>query len=450
MKNIWFFLLLLLAGFTACSDDEGGTAAPAIPGAPTEPRGPFQRTVLFYISGENNLSSFIPSELREIREGSKGIGNNACVVYVDDTNPNRNPYILWIVDGVTKDSLTFETDPLSSSPETLTRVLRHTSDYYPAEEYGLILWGHASGWMLEDSLSVDQPSSVAPRRAFGVDNGANSRSNVGKWMNISTLAKTLWKWKHLKFIFADCCQFQCIESAYELRNVTDYIIGSPAEIPGEGAPYDKVVKGLFDPSDSFYRVIADAYSSQTRQSTYYSDTGWEYFPYTSRTPISVITTYRLPDLAKATHAVLDTILSDTELLAPDLLNAKLIYYMGNNSSPKYSVMYDMNDFVRYYTKEIGKETAYDTWKKVFDQTVVYRTNASSGWLTSGQIMSYVFRDGILTDERYGGVSMFVPQNRSGTHYEPYRSNSGSLFEGYNAEIRKTAWYSAAGLSDFGW
>lgn len=445
MKNIWFFLLLLLAGFTACSDDEGGTAAPAIPGAPTEPRGPFQRTVLFYISGENNLSSFIPSELREIREGTKEIGNNACVIYVDDANPNRNPYILWIVDGETRDSLTFETDLLSSSEETMTRVLQHTSDYYPAEEYGLVLWGHASGWMLEDSLSVDQPSSVAPRRAFGVDNGANSRSNVGKWMNISTLAKTLWKWKHLKFIFADCCQFQCIESAYELRNVTDYIIGSPAEIPGEGAPYDKLLKGLFDSSDSFYKTIADIYFSQESQSYYYSYNGWENFPYTTRTPISVIRTYRLQDLAKATHEVLDSILSNTEQLAPDLLRAKLIYYMGSYSNEKYSVMYDMNDFIRRYTKELGKDNIYQKWKDVFDQSVVYRLNASTGWLTGSQIMSYVFRDSILTDERYGGVSMFVPQNRQNTHYLPYSS-----FDGYNEDIRKTAWYYAAGLSDFGW
>ena len=38
-----------------------------------------------------------------------------------------------------------------------------------------------------------------------------------------------------------------------MRNVTDYIIASPAEIPNVGAPYDKVVPDMFDTSDDFYK-----------------------------------------------------------------------------------------------------------------------------------------------------------------------------------------------------
>ena len=45
--------------------------------------------------------------------------------------------------------------------------------------------------------------------------------------------------QELKFIFADCCNFMCLESIYELRQVADYIIGSPAEIPEIGAPYTR-------------------------------------------------------------------------------------------------------------------------------------------------------------------------------------------------------------------
>ena len=39
----------------------------------------FDRTVLIYIAGENNLAPYINEELREMVRGSYGIGNNALV-----------------------------------------------------------------------------------------------------------------------------------------------------------------------------------------------------------------------------------------------------------------------------------------------------------------------------------------------------------------------------------
>ena len=46
---------------------------------------------------------------------------------------------------------------------------------------------------------------------------------------------------HFDFIMFDACFMMSVEVAYEVRNYTDYYIGSPTENPGPGAPYDKVV-----------------------------------------------------------------------------------------------------------------------------------------------------------------------------------------------------------------
>ncbi len=438
MKKSFYLLLAVLILFGCSPEETEVENTPAIPGTPDEPRGPFHRTVLFYISGENNLHSFIAPELEEIRKGSVGIGNNAVVVYVDDCKKIRPPYIIWIREGETVDSLTFDADPLSSSPETMRTVLEHTSKYYPADEYGLVLWGHGSGWFIEDSVET-----VSSNRAYGVDNGNNSGASNGKWMNTPTLAKTLWEWKHLKFIFADCCQFQCVENAYELRNVTDYIIGSPAEIPGKGAPYDTVLRGLFEDSESFYKTIVDAYFAQTFNISYSG-----YYTYDSRTPLSVIRTSEMNNLAKATQAVLKTFLPATNT---DLTQKRLIYYRGNVSYSRESVMYDMNDFIREYTQDTEeRKQAYRAWKEALDQAVIYRKNASEGWMTNNQVSVSVFTSGILTDERYSGISMFVPQYRQGSWYYPYTDKYGVYHNGYNADIKTTSWYKAAGLSDFGW
>jgi hypothetical protein len=409
------------------------------------------------MSAENNLSSYVDIELAEMREGSKGIGNNALVVYVDKADNQKNPYIIWIKEGQTMDSLTFSSDELSSDPATMSRVLNHVSAYYPADEYGLVLWGHATGWVVEDSIATASSRSMVriARKAYGVDNGVNSKVAKGKWMNMATLAKTLWEWKHLKFIFADCCQFQCIESAYELRNVTDYIIGSPAEIPALGAPYETVMGALFEASDNFYKTVCDRYFEQVITEYYSDQGGWNTFKYDTQTPLSVIKTAELQNLADATNTVLHSFITTPAPTWTNLQNKRLIYYYGNMYKTDEDMMYDMNDLIRKVCLEAKKDTiAYETWKEVFDRTIIYRKNAKNGWMSMRQIQPYVFRSGILTDERYGGVSMFVPQDRNNTWYYPYvtqnSKNEEVSHDGYNADIKKTAWYAAAHLSDFGW
>ena len=51
---------------------------------------------------------------------------------------------------------------------------------------------------------------------------------------------------------------QSVEVAYELRDYTDYCIGSPTEIPGPGASYDELVPAMFFSEDAAVD-IAKAY-----------------------------------------------------------------------------------------------------------------------------------------------------------------------------------------------
>ncbi len=385
---------------------------------------PFERTVLVYMSAENNLSgeNIIKKEMEELRVGSRNIGHNALVVYVDDSSP-KPPYIIRLQDGVTKDSLSFGKDTLSSSPQTIKYVLDYTSDHYPALEYGLVLWGHASGWVMEDSVGL----SRSQYRAFGMDNGRNSTSPYlsGKWINIPTLSKVLSDWDHkLRFILGDCCLFQCIECAYELRHTADFIIGSAAEIPGKGAPYDTMTKSMFNTTDTFYQAIADSYFAQVIPISY-TDSDWRYHEYNSRTPLSVVKTSELPQLAVATNAVLHSFLSKESNMIPSV--AGLIYY---GKAQKID-MYDMNDIMLHN----ADSTAYSKWKEAFDRAVVYKKNAKNGWMTNGMVPYDNFKN--LTDERYGGISMFVPQTI------PYQTP-------YQEYITHLSWYYAAGLYELGW
>ena len=452
MKNLLlFFTAIILLSSCAKDDDNDGVQEEKHQGPtdPTEPRGPFDRTVLVYISGENNLNDQIAPEMKEIRQGSKGIGNNALVVYVDDADTIRKPYILYIREGETVDSMSFENDYYSSSPQVMSRVLNHVSTYYPANEYGLVLWGHASGWLIADSVTTDVPAT-ARRRAYGVDNGRNIISNKGKWMNMATLAKTLESWKKLKFIMADCCQFQCVESVFELRKSAEYIIGSPAEIPAAGAPYNTMIPALFGTTDKFYETIVDRYFEQTVEWSF----GGGRNNLKVHTPLSVVYTPMLEKLATETNVVLRNFVQESEKSSVMSPLSGLIYYGGTSSYARQNdVFYDMNDFIRRYTcgktgSTFADSVAYNTWKDVFDQTVIYKKYGENGWATNGQV-NYNSFEYLQTEGRYGGMSMFVPQERLNSHYVAYVEN-GVSYKGYNEEIKSTSWYGFARLSDFGW
>ena len=169
-----------------------------------------ERTVLIYMAANNNLSKLAALDLKEMKEGSKKLDEQQnLIVYVDLPNP-MSSYIARIKDGELVDS-TFMEESISSDPAMLERMLRYTREKYPAQSYGLALWGHANGWIVwNDSVAY------AKSRAYGLD----EEQNKSYWMNIPSMARAItngMNGDHLHFIFADCCNFACIESAYEPR-----------------------------------------------------------------------------------------------------------------------------------------------------------------------------------------------------------------------------------------
>lgn len=427
--NRFLIFIFVLAALVACKKDDSKTEI-------IEEKA--KRTVFVYIAGENSLSSYIRSEIAEMKTGSKEIGNDNLVVYVDAADSKNKPYMMRLKNGEVIDSTAialdstqissqldkkYQLDPLTSDPIAFENILDQMITKYPAPEYGFVIWGHADGWkMSNDTIPYVTPSSGRHRSVF-IDSGNNTTSNRGKVMNIQTLAKildskfVLGTGKKLKFILADCCQFQCVESMYELRNVADYIIGSPAEIPAEGAPYNTVVPAMFDQSNTFYEKIFNAYFAQEVSGL--------------RCPLSVVKTSEMEQLAQATKIVLQSFVPHLSTIYPDMEG--LIYYSGRIFEEDQKFMYDMNDFIRRY----ASESEYANWKQAFNQAVVCKNSTidmNNRWATNNEIN---FSDFVLNDERYGGLSMFVPQNRW-------------TYSAYNKNISKTNWYYAAGLKDIGW
>lgn len=380
-----------------------------------------RQTVLAFIAGDNTLDSFVMEDMVEMMRSTRTLTDVDNLLLFVDTKKDA-PYLLKAEKGDTVRLETFSEELHTSAAETLKMAMQWVMEHYESSQYGLVLWGHADGWIIKNA------ARTGPRRSYGqdVDGGLNGS---GTWMDIPDMARALeslpkveGREKPLRFIFADCCCFQCVESAYELRNVADYIIASAAEIPGEGAPYHAVLPALFSQSDTFYKDAVDAYYSQVS--------------YGYHEPLAVVKTSEMENLAQATRTVLKNSMKPLSEGWPDV--DSLIYYYDHT-------LFDMNDVIMRHASQDN----YKEWRRAFDQAVPYSTFAEV-WLAN--FVPYVdwvamqhFRDFEVTEQRYGGVSMFVPQNPEAVQYK-YKS----LVIKQNNTISRMQWYEAAGLGELGW
>ena len=423
MKHLLTIIRLFIL-FAACSKDDDSYEAPPEPA---------QRTVIVYMSGENNLSSYLQNDLNEMKSGRQQVAaNENLVVFVDRASTTEMPYIAKITaEGNMEKLYEYEKDFLASDPDNMEEVLRRCIQLCPAtRDYGLVLWGHASGWIIEKD-SVDNSIYGAPRRAYGGDNGNNAAVYAGcKWLNIPSMRQVFSrlgiKWK---FIFSDCCNMQNIETAYELKDAAEYLIGSPAEITGNGAPYNTVVPALFIQDDiQMYKSVCDNYNEQIDAAG-------------GHLPISVIKTSQMNALADATRQVLPIVAGN---VPQDDFGKGHIYYFGlvKQDSWEYiylmneKTLYDMNDIIRWGLSE--DTAAYQSWRAVFDQTVVY-SKISTFWHANcieGNAFTRTFKDFTVTSEAFGGVSMFFPQHK----YD------NSPYYKHNELIKQMGWYYAVGWS----
>ena len=188
-------------------------------------------------------------------------------------------------------------DFYACDPDRFREILQTMTKSAEADSYGLVLWGHACGWLVDkDSVAEHQAEA---RRAYGLDYGVDGEQTGWKWMNITQMARALKGLPQFEFIFADCCNMMCAEVGYELRHATDYLIGSPAEIPGDGAPYHKMVPRFFQNDTAFYKGIIDTYYDYYKE--YYA--GDAYLSGYSL-PLSVVDTRQLDSLLSATRDIL--------------------------------------------------------------------------------------------------------------------------------------------------
>ncbi|MCH5168191.1 MAG: hypothetical protein J1F27_01015 [Prevotellaceae bacterium] len=391
MNRFSLYLIILLYSIllSGCHDD----IEPPID--PTPPQTEAERTVIVYMAADNSLNGAVGQDMAEMIRGKDQIPENVnFLIYLDD---RKLPAIYELsAKRGTQLWKQYDEEHCSTDSTTMLSILREIEQAFPARHYGLSLWSHATGW--------------APRRnTFGKDeNRGNASTDKPDEMEIPVLRDVLARLPKFDYIFFDACFMQSIEVAYELRDVTDWMIGSPAEIPGPGAPYDKIMNAL---CQGDVEGIVRGYDSA------YPD-----YPYTG-VLLSCIDCSKLELLAETTGHLLTPFF--TEHTEPSVSG----FQPYSTYIHKYTYCFDMRTTMR----RLLSDEDYAAWMEAFNEAVPLRTLSDTHtWYANTSSVSRVY-----DPECYGGVSMFVPLSA----YNAY---------GWNEDFQNTSWYKATGWQATGW
>jgi hypothetical protein len=145
-----------------------------------------------------------------------------------------------------------------ADPLVLSRLINFTKREYKADNYGLIVWGHGTGWKGGSSSSGNIPE---PLKAVAIDD-----TNSHYYMPLKSFGNAVSD-KGLSVIGFDTCFGALLEVAYQLRNSSAaYLIASEGLIPSNGWNYGELFNSFFAKpglsSADFRDSCISQYSSQ--------------------------------------------------------------------------------------------------------------------------------------------------------------------------------------------
>jgi hypothetical protein len=238
-------------------------------------------TVLVWMAGDNDLEDYATSDLGEL----KRVGTSERVDVVVQLDSMRDDHTRRYH---VRAGTPVEEDVVADLGETNTGDPRVAIDFftwgikkYPAQRYLLVMWNHGSGIDEEDvyrrararGLAVarrgpanahavprSRVRAVASRRYRRALFSSTIEAAVGRraiayddtardFLDNLELEKVLDEvrrrtGRRVDVLGFDACLMNMVEIAYQLRSDVDYIVGSQELEPGDGWPYDTVLKAL--------------------------------------------------------------------------------------------------------------------------------------------------------------------------------------------------------------
>ena len=341
MKKLVLFLQLAAFILFASCSDEDPDPAPQPPVIETN-------TIFVYMpwSGSTNkdpgLYSFFLTNIQDIKTAivnQGGLGNKKLMIFIS-TKLDKGALInVQYKNGSCIDDTVAIYDNTQpglklNTAEWITTLLKRVKQEAPANHYSMIVGCHGMGWIpAKPSTRINRPAASP----FGLRQNAGKAGPPTRWLggnayqtNISDFDKGIEDSGIGKFqyILFDDCNMTGIEVAYELRNATNHIIGSPTEIMAYGMPY-KLLWNELSKVNPDYRSIC------TNFINFYSNYTYRDTPYPYGT-ISVIDCSQVEGMVNIMK----------EINASSSLSTVVESDIQSMDGYVPSIFYDMGDYVR--------------------------------------------------------------------------------------------------------
>lgn len=326
-----------------------------------------KKTVLIYLSANNNLKKEAISTIMKIQKGLTGF-EGTILVYVK--TENQLSYLIKIKhsveDRLVSDTLITYQSGNSSNPNFLKKVINDSRKVAPAYSYGLILWSHATSWL--------PAIKTISTKSFGIDNGIE--------MNISDLKDALPN--DFEFILFDACYMGSIEVLYELRNKTKYFLSSPTEVLASGFPYEECTKFFFNGLEGLKEV-------SNRYINYYKNKDGAY----SSATISLLDATKLEKIAIATK----NILKKRKYSIRNLDNIqRLNFQVGTD-------MISSFDFLDFFTKNFSDDELKEL-NIALQDAIIFKANTNT--FLNQKIISF------------SGLGIYIPSTAKDSYITIYK------------------------------
>lgn len=295
MKKLLFaFVLTLLSliGLSSCTDEAFDVDTVN------------KQTILVFMpwSGSSNtqgLTHYLSNNIDSICQGivdKKGLNNTRVLVFFSESAGNSTLYDLQYdatLKSVSRVPIKTYEGSSYNSAEGFASILGDVKANAETLNYALIIGGHGAGWTYADdwqnypvnakpyTASQGQPATpTAPSFSgisFGTDDNLpltrlhdddssnpqtrffGSVSRKENSIDVTTLAEGI-KMSGIKmqYILFDACYMGNVETAYELKDVTNYLVSSSSEIMAAGIPYRTIWSSLNGATPSYSSIVASS------------------------------------------------------------------------------------------------------------------------------------------------------------------------------------------------
>lgn len=258
------------------------------PDGPDAPVTPVGQTVFMFFPWSNSLLSDFRRTVEDMQTvvAQRSMKDERIMVFMATSEREAVLFELKKQNGrCLTDTLRRYSDRPFTSRQWLTSLFSEVMTLAPASRYGMVVGCHGLAWVpvqgqrnarkrLGSQERIDEEDNLYKEERidkegddlmhFEVQGPVTTRFIGGTYpetqIETTDLADAMADaGLHTEYILFDACYMSSVEVAYELKDVTHYLIASPTEVISYGFPYITMGKHLFGTPN--YKGIADSFIS---------------------------------------------------------------------------------------------------------------------------------------------------------------------------------------------